>query len=257
MTLNHNRNGQSRISVERPDAKPEELIGSSFVEDLLAAAEHTALTEDLALTILRRHDLQASILEAIARNHSVIKQRKVLVGVVEHQHTPRHISLPLLRRLFTFELMQVALARAVHADIKRVADELLIGKLETISLGERITLARQGSANIAAALLLHNETSLIEAALQNPRMTETGIVKSLARPKVPVPLLNMLVQHSKWSTRREIQIGILRRAEAVDALVMQLAAKLPKRALQDLLTQYKLPAGRRELLQRALLQAKS
>lgn len=242
------------ISVQDPTAKPEELITSTFVEDILAAAKHNGLNEDLALTILRRHDLQASVIEAIAKNHSVIKHRKVLVGVVEHQHTPRHISLRLLRRLFTFELMQVALAPAVHADVKRIADELLIDKLETISLGERITLARQGSANVAAALLLHNETSIIEAVLQNPRMTETGILKSLARPKVPVPLLNMLVQHSKWSTRREIQIGILRRAEASDALVMQLAAKLPKRALQDVLTQYKLPASRKELLQRTLLQ---
>jgi len=242
------------ISVERPTARPEELVESLFVEDILAAAKHSALNEDMALTILRRRDLQASVLEAIARNHSVIKHRKVLVGIVEHQHTPRHISLPLLRRLFTFELMQIALAPGVHADVKRIAEELLIGKSETISLGERITLARQGSANVAAALLLHNETSIIESALQNPRMTETGIVKSLARPEVPVPLMNMLVQHSKWSTRREIQIGILRRAEASDALVMQLAAKLPKRALQEVLTQYKLPASRRELLQRALLQ---
>lgn len=245
------------ISIERPTAKPEELIGSPFIEDLLTAAKHSALTEDLALTILLRRDLQASVLEVIARNHSVIKHRKVLVSVAEHQHTPRHISLPLLRRLFTFELMQLALAPAVHADVKHVAEELLIGKLETISLGERITLARQGSANVAAALLLHNETSIIEAALQNPRMTETGIVKSLVRPEVPAPLLNMLVQHSKWSTRREVQIGILRRAESSDALVMQLAAKLPKRALQEVLTQYKLAASRRELLQRALLQARS
>ena len=242
------------ISVERPSARPEELVESLFVEDILAAAKHSALNEDLALTILRRRDLQASVLEAIARNHSVIKHRKVLVGIVEHQHSPRHISLPLLRRLFTFELMHIALAPGVHADVKRIAEELLIGKSETISLGERITLARQGSANIAAALLLHNETSIIEAALQNPRMTEIGILKSLSRPEVPVPLLNMLVQHSKWSMRREIQIGILRRAEASEALVMQLAAKLPKRALQEVLTHYKLPARRRELLQRALLQ---
>ena len=242
------------ISVEFPAAKPEELIASPFVEDLLAAGKHSALSEDLALTILRRRDLQASVVEAIARNHSVIKHRKVLVSVVEHQHTPRHISLPLLRRLFTFELMQVALAPLVLADVKRVAEEVLVGKLGTLSLGERITLARQASPTVAGALLLDNEPSVIEAALQNPRMTEASIVKSLARPEVAAPLLNMLIDHSKWSVRLEIQIGILRRAEASDSLVMKVAAKLPKRALQEALTQYKLPANRRELLQRALLQ---
>jgi hypothetical protein len=242
------------LSVTNPEARIEELIASPFVEDLLAAAKHSALTEDLALTILRRRDLQASVLEAIARNHSVIKQRKVLVSVAEHQYTPRHISLPLLRRLFTFELMQVALGPSVLADVKRVAEEVLVAKLGTLSLGERITLARRASPKVAGALLLHREPSVIEAALQNPRITEASIVKSLARSEIPAPLLAMLAAHSKWSVRREIQIGILRRPEASDSLALRIAAKLPKRALHEVLTQYRLPTSRRELLQRALLQ---
>jgi len=241
------------ISVQDPAAKPDDLITSIFVEDLLAAAKHSALSEDLALTILRRRDLQASVVEAITKNHSVIKHRKVLVGVVEHQHAPRHISLPLLRRLFTFELMRVALSPSVLADVKRVAEEVLVAKLGTVSLGERITLARQASSTVTGALLLHAEPSVIEAALQNPRMTEASILQSLARPEVPVPLLNMLVDHSKWSMRREIQIGILRRPEASDSLALRIAAKLPKRALQEVLTQYKLTASRRQLLQQAML----
>ena len=242
------------ISVQDPTAKPEELITSTFVEDILAAAKHNGLNEDLALTILRRNDLQASVIEAIAKNHSVIKHRKVLVGVVEHQHTPRHVSLPMVRRLFTFELMQVALAPSVLADVKRVAEEVLVAKLGTLSLGERITLARQASATVAGALLLHAESPVIEAALQNPRITEASIVKSLGKPEIPAPLLTMLAEQSKWSVRREIQIGILRRPEANDSLALRIAAKLPKRALQEMLTQYKLSTGRRELLQRALLQ---
>ena len=242
------------ISAEYPTAKPEELIASSFLEDLVAAAKHSSLSEDLALAILRRRDLQATVIETIARNHSVIKYRKVLVSIVEHQRTPRHVSLPLLRRLFTFELMQVALAPSVLADVTLVAEEVLVRKLETLSLGERIALARHASAAVAGALLLHTEQAVLEAALQNPRMTEASIVKALGRPEIPVTLLIMLVKHSKWSLRREIQIGILRRPEASDALVLDVAAKLPKRAIHEALAQFNLWASRKELLQRALLQ---
>lgn len=242
------------MSVAKYAVTVEELSASPFVEDLVAAAKHGSLTEDLALSILRRRDLQATVLEAIALNRSVIKQRKVLLGVVEHPHTPRHVSLPLLRRLFTFELMQLALAPSVLADVKLVAEEVLAGKLGTLSLGERITLARQASPAVAGTLLLHTEQSVIEAALQNPRMTEASIVKSLARPETPVALLTMLVKHSKWSLRREIQIGILRRPEASDALVLRVAANLPKPVIHQLLTQFKLPPSRKDLLQRVLLQ---
>lgn len=241
------------ISAERPDAPLEDLIASPFVEDLLVAAKHASLNEDLALAILRRRDLQAKVIEAIVRNASVIKHRKVLIVVVEHQHTPRHASLPLLRRLFTFELMHVALAPSVLADVKLVAEEVLVSKLGTLSLGERIALARQASSKVAGALLLQHEPAVIEAALQNPRMTEASIVRSLARPGIPSVLLNTLMEHSKWSLRREIQIGILRRVEASEALALKVAAKLPKPVIQEVLRQFKLPPARKELLQRALL----
>src|SRR5215472_4503760 len=106
------------ISVERPDASIEELIASSFVEDLVFAAKHSALNEDFALAILRRRDSHSTVVEAIARNPSVINHRKVLIRVIEHQHTQRHASLPSLRLLFTFELTLSALAQACSAHIK-------------------------------------------------------------------------------------------------------------------------------------------
>jgi len=61
------------------------------------------------------------------------------------------------------------------------------------------------------------------------------------------------VEHPKWSLRREIQIGILRRPEAPDRVVSNLAAKLPKPVIQEVLKQFKLPTPRKELLERALL----
>src|SRR5262249_2681820 len=150
------------ISLQHPDATVEELVASPFVEDLVVAAKHAALNEDLALTILRRRDLEAKVIEAIARNTSVIKQRKVLIALVEHQHTPRQTSLPMLRRLFTFELMRVALAPSVLADVRLVAEEVLVSKMGTLSLGERITLARQSSGKVAGALLLQSERAVLE-----------------------------------------------------------------------------------------------
>ncbi|HJX00133.1 MAG TPA: hypothetical protein VJ453_08225 [Terriglobales bacterium] len=242
------------LSREDPAARLEHLIESPFAEDLIVAAAHGSLTEDLALAMLRRSDLPATAIEALNRNQLVLKHRKVLLQLIQHPHTPRHISLPMLRRLFTFELMDVALASVVAADVKQVAEELLIGKLKTISLGERIALARRASAGVAGVLLLHAQGAVIQAALENPRMTESSIMKSLAKPATPLLLLTMLAANPKWSLRRDIQIGILRRSEASEALVYQVAAKLPKPAIYELLKHASLPAGRRELLQRVLLQ---
>src|SRR6516225_1021431 len=69
------------ISLSRPSASVEELIESAFVEDLMAAAGHGALNEDLALAMLRRRDLPAAAIEALSRNHLVMKHRNVVVQV--------------------------------------------------------------------------------------------------------------------------------------------------------------------------------
>lgn len=212
------------------------------------------LNEDLALLLLQRRDLTAQVLEALVRNHAVMKHRKVLVQVVQHPRTPRHIALPMLRRLFVFELMRIALEPAVPTELKLLIEDLLIDKLETLSLGECINLARRASPGVAGALLLREQRAVIEAALQNPRMTEASIVKSLGKPEVPALLLSMLIEHPKWSLRRELQIAILHRTETTDAVVVQTAAKLPTSAILELLEQVRLPAGREELLRRLLEQ---
>ena len=241
------------LSVTRPAATVQELIDSVFAEDLIAAAGHGSLNEGFALALLHRRDLPAAAIEAIARNSSVIKQRKVLIEIVQHQRTPRHIALPFLRRLFTFELMDVALAPAIAADLKLVAEDLLINKLETLSLGERIALARRASPAVTGELLLHPERPVIEAAMQNGRLTEASVVRSLASRTVSVLLLSMLSEHPKWSLRREIQVAILRRPETPEAIVRQTAAKLPKPAIYEILQNSRLPE-RRELLLRRLLE---
>ena len=240
------------ISLSRPAAKVEELLESQFIEDLIAAAGHGLLNEDLALSLLKRRDLSARVLEALARNHGVMKHRKVLVQVVEHPRTPRHISLSLLRRFFAFELMRVALEPGVAADLKMLADEALIDKLETLSLGECINLARRASAAVAGALLLHEQGAVIEAALQNPRITEASIAKSLGQSEVPALLLSMLAKHPKWSTRRDLQIAILRRPEATDAIAAEAAAKLSDRAILEVLKHVRLPQEREKFLRNLL-----
>src|SRR5947209_5619639 len=119
------------------DSYPEHLIHSHSADDLIAAAGDPRLTEDLALGLLARRDLPAQALDALSKNSALAKYRKVRLAVVGHPRTPRHISIPVIRHLYTFELMQVALLPAVAPDIKRVAEEVLIGRLDTISAGER------------------------------------------------------------------------------------------------------------------------
>src|ERR1700675_3985807 len=76
--------------------------------DLLHVAADPALTEDLALALLKRTDLHPEVLQQLAKNANALKTRKVKIALVSHPHAPRHVSVPLARQFYTFDLMKVA-----------------------------------------------------------------------------------------------------------------------------------------------------
>lgn len=176
----------------------------------LEKAMAVPLSEGAALALLSKPDVTSEELALLARSPVAAKSRKVMLAVVEHPRTPRHISLPLLRRMFTFDLMQVALTPAVAADIKRAAEEQILMRLESVSVGEKISLARRASGRIAAALLQDSDLRVISPALDNPQLTEALVVQALMRPHVPEQLFTLMSEHAKWCHRREVQIALLR-----------------------------------------------
>lgn len=228
------------------------LIHSHSADELKRAASHEALSEELALALLERRDLPADALEALSKNAPALKSRRVLVGMIGHPKTPRHVSLPVIRHLYTFELMQLALSPAVLADIKKAAEETLVSRLEKITLGERITLARRASGRVAAALLLDSEPRVVEAAVTNPFLTEVLIVKALMSEKAPATLVELVCRDGKWSLRREVRIALLRHPLTPANEAAQLARSLPTGVLHELMQDARLPEAARECLQREL-----
>jgi hypothetical protein len=180
-----------------------EAIHSNSADVLNAAAADPSLTLDLALALLKRRDLPAQVVEQLGKNSGLMKSRKLKLAIVDHPRTPRHLSLPMVRHLFTFDLMKVALTPGAPADIRIAADEALANRLEKISMGERLSLAHRASERIARALLLDSETRIVRAALENPRLTEASIIKALIRRNSSSAFVEAVCRHSKWSVRTE------------------------------------------------------
>lgn len=233
-----------RMAPQRrdPQGALEELVGSQSVETLRDVAASPRLTEDIALSLLTRRDLPHQAIEDLARNGAVMKHRKVIIAVAGHPRAPRHVSLPIVRHLYTFELMQLALAPSLPADLKMAIEETLIARLETISEGERMTLARRGSTRIAATLLCDPQPRIIHAALANPHLTEVCVVKGLLKDDAPAALVKAVCDHAKWSLRRDVQVALLRSEETPLARVLAIAHALPVQVLRDVLSHSRLDA---------------
>ena len=217
-----------------------------------AILEGAAVTADLALSALNDRNLSSEVIEQISKNTAVMKSRKVRLALAAHPRAPRRILLRLIRELYTFDLMQFSLVPAVAADLKRVAEELLVGRLASISLGERISLARRSSGRVAAALLLDRESRVWQTALENPRLLESAIVTALLRAGASPAFVKAVCHHAKWSIRPEIRMALLRNEYTPLARALEFARRLPPAQLRDVLHSSRLPESIKTYLRKDL-----
>lgn len=233
-----------------PDEPLESLIQHRSSDVLIAVAADARMTEELALAFLTRRDLPELALDRLSKNGAVMKHRKVLTALVRHPRTPRHVSLPVARRLYTFELMQLALTPTLAADLKMVVEEAIISRLESVTAGERMTLARRASTRVTAALLLDAESRIVEAALASPYLTEAWVVKALMREAAPPHLALLVAKHAKWSVRREVRLALLRSPHTPLAKAIAIADALSPGAVREALDLSRLPVNVRAYLER-------
>ena len=142
--------------------------------------------------------------------------------------------------------MQVALTPAVAADVKRAAEEQILNRMESVSLGERISLARRASGRVAAALLLDAEARVISTALDNSHLVEALVVTALMKHDAPEALFALTSEHPKWSLRRDVQIALLRSEKTPLDRAVELAGNFTAEFVREIV-----PESRRKALEQS------
>ena len=233
-----------------------EPIDRHYRENAQAPAQDApslaALTEDQALAQLKQRNLSIEAVEEIVHNAGLMKSRKVRILLAAHPCAPRRVALRLIREFYTFDLMQFALRPGTPADLRRFADELLISRVASITLGECISLARRSSEVVAGALLLHPERPVWQAAFQNPRLTERAVIKALRRTGATPQFVEFLSGHPKWASRPEVRIALLRNSHTPTARALEFARELAPAQLRDILHSSRLPAEIKKCLRETI-----
>lgn len=230
----HDSSG-SRADVRRArHASREELstLIHTANEDLLAAVlENPLLDESHLAILLERKDLPGTLISQIAKERKWMESYPVRLRIVRHPHAPRLLGLRLVKQLYLFDLVNISLLPSVPAELKRIAEELILARLKQLPLGQKFTLARRGSGRVAAALLAEGLSQVVPLALDNAFLTEAHVLRALAREEVPANVVAALAKHAKWSYKYNVRIALIRHPLTPLARVM---AFLPDVTLRDL-----------------------
>jgi predicted regulator of amino acid metabolism with ACT domain len=186
------------------------LLHESSLEVLEALLRNPLFNEDHLLTLLGRKELPRELIETIAGNETFTRSQRVKAALVLHPKTPRLTALRLLKFLYLYDLVRVSLEPAVPGELKRLAEEQIISRIDQVAVGQQITLARRSSARVAAALLAWGQEPVIPAALENPRLTEAALATLLRRDDIPAAVVEAIARHKKWSLAYEVRLQLVR-----------------------------------------------
>ena len=207
------------------------LIHHPSADVLLALLDNPELDETKLAQMLERKNLPGEVLEEVGRRKPLLKSYRVKKALALHPRTPRLVGLRLLKELYLMDLVQFALSPGVSAELKRTAEEQVLARLPQLPLGQKITLARRGPARVAGALLVEGHEQVIKVVLENGRLTEAQILKTLSRDRLPSAVIPAIVQHAKWSHCYNVRLALVRNPMSPLATVL---AYLPELTVSDL-----------------------
>ena len=207
------------------------LLHHHETDVLLALLDNPALGETQLCLLLDRKDLPTEVLEEVARRKPLLKNYRVKRALAFHPRTPRLASLRLIRELYLMDLVQLTLLPGTSAEMKRNAEGQLVARLPQLPLGQKITLARRGTARVAGALLAEGHAQVLSIVLDNPGLTEAQVLRALSRERLPVGVIKAVAQHRKWSHTYNVRLALVRHPSSTLSTIL---AYLPELTVSDL-----------------------
>jgi hypothetical protein len=210
------------------------LIHEPAEEALLALLENPLLEEGHITQMLERLDLSATVLTAIAEKGKWTASEGVRLRLARHPRTPRRFAMALLRQLYLFDLVRVSLLPSTPAEIRRVAEELMVTRAPQLPIGQKLTLARRGPSRVVGALLAEGHPQAVKLALANVFLTESQVLKVLAKSGVPERVVAAIAQHPRWAVQYRVRVALVRNPHTPIPVVLAFLPNLTLRDLKDL-----------------------
>jgi hypothetical protein len=232
-------------------ASADELNALVFEPDekvLLALLQNPDIQEKHIELLIARADVSAVILAAVAEEGKWTSSESIRLKLAQHPHCPKRIALTMLRQLYLFDLVRVCLLPSVAPDIRRAAEEALLGRVPHLPVGEKMTLARRGPARVASALIAEGHPQAMKLALENPYLTESQILKVLAKDGIPERVVVAIAKHSKWACLYNVRAALLRNAHAPVPVIQKFLGDLALSDLRDIGSLRELPAEAQRLI---------
>jgi hypothetical protein len=217
-------------------------------EHVLLASLHNPELDHQHLQMLLKRRQPSSLIKAIFGNKRLIEASPVKFALAAHQDTPPHIAQALLPLLYIFDLLKLCHIPGVSQDISLAAERKIVQMLPSQPLGNKLTMARRGTAAILDCLLREGLQNVVEACLDNPHLKEGSVHQFLSSSHSTAETISMVARNSRWKSRPNIRLAILKNPRTPLIWFTTFLPSLPASTLRDLLASPRLTFAQKDLV---------
>lgn len=202
---------------------------------LLELVRSRELDEFEALQVLRSPFCTAQIAEIIASDRRLLQPhgvRELLAGFPGFNFGR---SLDLLATLPWGSLLALAQAPRTPPVVRRHAERRLLAQVPSMTLGEKVALARRAHRAIFRALTSTGDPQVLIALLNNPRLVENDILVIVNTADVTPDFLSELARHGKWGRYRGVRRALVESRASPLPLALSVLVQLTPGELRELL----------------------
>ena len=228
------------------------VIQTQQIEVLQAALRNPHLDDKHLLTLLKQRGLPEELFSALYSSKRFMDNQQVVFALVCHPDTPTHIVLTLLPHLSIFDLIKICQILSVSPDQRMAAERTIIQRLPAQPLGNKLTLARRGTAAVAEALLKEGIAPLVDACLDNPHLKEGSVHQFITSAASTAETISIVGRSSRWKGRPNIRLAILKNPRTPVIWFTLFLPGLPQSTIRELLSVPRLTSAQKGLVRQAL-----
>lgn len=195
-----------------------------------AHARDAAVEE--ACRILRLPRISPDVLRRIANDSRLLASYEVRLRTVLRPELPAVAALPLLGSLRWRDLARVTDEVRLLAPLRARAEQLLGERIDTMTSGEKVTLARLASRVLIRRLRASNDAGVIAALLGNPRAIEEDALVIARSESSPASVLSVLARRERWAERHGVKMALAQNPRCAPPDALRALRGLPPRDLE-------------------------
>jgi len=170
-------------------------------------------------------------LEDIYRRHK--NDYRVLLHLVQHPKFPQSVSLGIVSKLFTVDLVRVIKNVKANPFIRKKAENEFMQRYRRLALGEKVSLLKLAPNALLLNLSDENQPQLLETMLNSPNCSEEVVLRFINRHGER-SLLYSALDNTPWHTNAAVAMAVAHDPEAPIKIIVKVIPYLGLAGLQKL-----------------------